>query len=136
MAVEKNNTSKRHHDVPRWEWVIAVFGMALLAGVVGFTAYKAIVKDPRPPELVFNVKSLSAANGGYRVIFTISNKGDETAAGVHVEGILKTGDQIVEKSTVRIAYAPADSERSGALLFARDPAAHQLEIRATGYEEP
>lgn len=136
MASEKKNKTKRHHEVPKWEWVIAAFGAALFLAVVGYTAYKAATEESVPPQFAVEVRSIEETQGGYAVNFKLSNTGDQTAAGVNIEAKLKSGEQEVERSSVRLGYAPAHSERSAAVLFSKDPRTHTVEIRATGYEEP
>ena len=72
----------------------------------------------------------------YVVVFSIGNEGDATAAGVQVEGILRDGDAVLERSDVQFDFVPVGATRSGALLFTRDPRGHALRVRPTGYERP
>lgn len=134
MAQEKSKSKET--KIPFWEWMIAGAGLILVIGSVGTILYRAVTEDATPPNLAFSVNSIEQTGGGYVVKFSVTNSGNETAAGLMVEGILKNGEENAETSTASFTYAPANSVRQGGLLFTKNPNDFKLQIRALGYEQP
>jgi len=134
MAEEKSKSKEK--KIPFWEWVIAGAGLILVIGSVGTAFYRAVNEESTPPNLAFSVNSIEQTNGGYVVKFSVTNSGNETAAGLMVEGTLKNGEETAETSTATFAYAPANSVRQGGFLFTKNPDDFKLQIRALGYEQP
>jgi uncharacterized protein (TIGR02588 family) len=66
----------------------------------------------------------------------VKNDGNETAAGVHVEGELRADTGSVEKSGVTLDYVPAGARRKAALWFTYDPRTLSLRVRPTGHDVP
>ena len=120
---------RRGHASP-WEWVAAGVSAVVVLSVIGLMLYEAVTGSGLPPEMNVEV------TGGYLVQFDVRNTGERTGAEVTVEGELRSGEQVVESSQVTIDYVPAEAVRSGGLFFTRDPAAHSLEVRVLGYDEP
>lgn len=133
MAAAEQQTQQ---DIPLLEWLIGAIGLVLVLATLGYLAYAGWTTTLSPPEIQAKVQSISPNGDGYLVSFDVVNTGDETAAGVTVEGSLHNGDQEVELSTATIDYVPSHSTRKGGLFFQQNPAQLQLEIRATGYAEP
>ena len=47
------------------------------------------------------------------------------------------GDKVVvERSEATIGFVPAQSWRTGGLVFRGDPAGHRLEVRVVGFDRP
>lgn len=128
--------AEKNQKIPIWEWIIAGVGLILVAGAVGIALYRAITEKLTPPMLSINVEAISPVENGFLVNFKVRNTGNQTAAGLTIEGQLKNGSEAIETSSATLRYAPANSEREGGLFFAHDPRQYQLGIRATGYEEP
>lgn len=119
------------------EWIAAAVGALVAIAIVvliGIEAFRS--NGNEPPRLEVRALSVSGTAGSYVVEIEVSNTGHQTAAGVTVEGELMEGGERVESSTATVTYVPGRSERKAGLLFTRDPRALQLEVRATGYEEP
>lgn len=117
------------------EWVVAALGLVLVV-----TAVWVMLADARrertPPDIVVRADSVHALPGsGFLVRFTAHNRGRETAAEVEIVGELRDAAGTAT-SRVRLDYLPGESRRGGGLLFARDPRAGALALRAEGYREP
>lgn len=123
-------------DAPLWMWAVALVGLALVAGSIAFMLYEATAGDSSPPDVSVRVDSILTTRSGYLVKFRAVNEGGSTAEGLTVEGELRDAGGSVETSETTIEYVPSHSEREGGLFFTRDPRAHELRIRAKGYEKP
>jgi uncharacterized protein (TIGR02588 family) len=143
MAEEKSENSEnketnqeREKKTPVWEWIIAAVGLILVTVALGTTLYRAVIEESTPPKLEIGVNSIEPTANGYLVKFRVRNAGNQTAAALTIKGELKNGQESVETSAATLAYAPANSERQGGLFFRKNPNQFDLQIRATGYEEP
>ena len=140
MAEEKSESKeenqRRQKETPVWEWIIAAIGLILVVAATGTTLYRAVTEKSTPPILEFSVEAIVPTANGYLVEFRVKNTGNQTAAGLTVEGELKRGEESVETSTATLAYAPANSQREGGLFFTKNPNDFELNIRALGYEKP
>lgn len=123
-------------DIPLIEWVFAAVGFALVAGTIGFIAWRGIVGEGAPPQVSFQVDAVSRLRDGYLVEFHASNRGDRTAADVTIKGDLAGPAGSVETSEMSFKYLPPRSTRKGGLYFEHDPAGLSLTLRAQGYEGP
>jgi len=136
---ENKETRERPKKTPVWEWIIAAVGLILVVAALGTTLYRAVIEESTPPILEISVEAIVPTANGYLVNFSVKNNGNQTAAGLTVEGELKTeaeGAESVETSSATLAYAPANSRREGGLFFSKNPNEYRLEIRAKGYEKP
>lgn len=133
---DKKENHGRQKKTPVWEWIVAALGFISVTAVLGTALYRAVYQESKPPVLEISVESVMPTNSGYLVEFRVKNTGKQTAAALTIEGELKRGEKSVEKSTATLAYAPANSERRGGLLFTENPKEFELKIRATGYEKP
>jgi uncharacterized protein (TIGR02588 family) len=137
---EKSDDKKENQKQPKtttvWEWLIAAAGFMLVVGVIGSTIYRATTEKTTPPKLEIGIDSIVPTASGYLVKFRVKNTGNQTAAAVAIEGELKSGTESAETSDATLNYAPANSERHGGLFFTKNPQQFDLQIRATGYQEP
>jgi uncharacterized protein (TIGR02588 family) len=118
------------------EWVVAGLGTLLVLGTAGFLVRDAASGSSSPPRITVAVDSVLPAGAGYLVEFTARNGGETTAAGLVVEGEMRSGDGSVERSEVTIDFLPAGGSRRAGLFFSEDPRGHRLEIRPKGYDRP
>jgi uncharacterized protein (TIGR02588 family) len=135
-TVDHHQENKKIKDAPWWMWGIALLGLALVAGSVGFMLYEAVAGDSSPPDVTVHVDSILPARNGFLVKFRAVNEGGSTAEGLTVEGLLRNGNELLESSNTVIEFVPAHSEREGGLFFSSDPRQYQLQVRAKGYENP
>jgi len=140
MAEEKSKDNaenrERQQETSVWEWLIAAAGLLLVIAALGTTLYRAVIEESTPPQLEISVETIVPTANGYLVKFRVKNTGNQTAAALTIEGELKQDAESAETSTATLAYAPAHSERRGGLFFTKNPRQFDLQIRATGYEEP
>jgi uncharacterized protein (TIGR02588 family) len=118
------------------EWVVAGISALLVLGVAAFLLYDALARPETPPRITLEVDTIVPAGGGYLVEFRARNRGQATAAGLVVEGVIRSDTGTVEKSQVTISYVPAQGSRQAGLIFTRDPRAGRLEMRPLGYDRP
>jgi uncharacterized protein (TIGR02588 family) len=117
-------------------WGIAVLGLVLVLGSIGFMLYEAAAGDSSPPDVTVRVDSIRPTQNGFLIEFRAINEGGTTAQGLTVEGELRNGADSVETSNTTIEYVPSHSERAGGLFFKSDPRQYELLLRAKGYEKP
>ncbi len=120
----------------RWEWVAAAASSLLVLGVIGYMAYAAVARPHTPPAVEVVPQSVQRAGSGWVVEFRARNNGYATAAAVTVEGTLEKNGEEVEASEAVLDFIPGRATRHGGLFFREDPRAHQVELRAMGYQEP
>lgn len=136
MTQESEKEQKKINDAPLWIWSIGLLGLVLVLGSIAFMLYEAAMGDTSPPDVSVRVEAIESTGTGFLVTFRAVNEGGSTAAGLTVEGTLKNGVESVETSNTTIEYLPSHSEREGGLFFTLDPRQYDLQLRATGYEEP
>lgn len=127
---------RRNGQTSRWEWVAAAVGTVLVLGTVGLLLHEAFTGSDSPPAVTVHVDGILPLENGYLVRIRAENSGGETAAGLTVEGELKSDTGSVEKSDVTIDYVPANGKRLGGLFFQEDPRRHELTVRPKGYDRP
>lgn len=128
---------KKQSGPPVLEWVSAAVGAVLAIGILVFIAIEALDSSAsRPPLLEVRPTGVFQGSGLYVVEVTVANRTGQTAAAVEIQGELMQGGSSVETSNATLSYVPGHSERNAGLIFSRDPRAHQLQVRATGYEQP
>jgi uncharacterized protein (TIGR02588 family) len=123
-------------DIPMSEWIVGAVGFLLVTGVIVFMLYHAITKIDSPPDVNVSVLSIRQNRSGYLVTVRARNYGGSTAEGLVIEGELKKGSQILERSHTTLDYAPPGSDKQAGLFFTRDPRQFELQLRPLGYEEP
>jgi len=133
---ENKEIRERPKQTPVWEWIIAAVGLILVVAALGTTLYRAVTEESTPPILEISVEAIQPNANGYLVKFRVKNTGNQTAAGLTIEGELKRGEESAETSSATLAYTPANSQREGGLFFSKNPNEYKLEIRAKGYEKP
>lgn len=136
MAKAAGKEQGKINDAPLWLWGIALLGLVLALGSIGFMLYEAVAGDKSPPEVTLQVDAIVPVHNGFLVQFRARNEGGTTAKSLEIEGVLKNGAATVETSNVNFEYLPPHSERSGGLFFTLDPQQYALALRAVGYEVP
>jgi uncharacterized protein (TIGR02588 family) len=135
-AARPYDDAQASSDIPVSEWIVGGVGFLLVTGVIVFMLYHAITKIDSPPDIDVSVLSIRQNRSGYLVTVRARNDGGSTAEGLVIEGELKKGSQILERSHTTLDYAPPGSEKQAGLFFTRDPRHFELQLRALGYEDP
>lgn len=130
---EKKTVSRDAHWV---EWATGILCTLLVVAMTGWIGYEAMISSGGTPDLSVRITRQQATALGHQVSFVVENRGTRTAAAVPVTGTLSDGDTIIETREVTFDYVPEQSSASGTLLFEEDPAAHRLDLRASGYADP
>ena len=123
------------HGSTQTRW-LAALGMLFVLGSFAMLVRESIVNQPTDAEITIEVREIRQSAQGYLVAVSIRNSGNATAAALAVEGVLKRNGTELETSLVTVDYVAAGSERGATLLFANDPRAGELTVRAKGYIEP
>jgi uncharacterized protein (TIGR02588 family) len=80
--------------------------------------------------------SIEPQQGRFLVRVQAVNESRATAAALRVEGTLRRGSDLVERSELEFDYLPGRSSREGGLFFTADPRGLQLELAARSYRAP
>lgn len=120
----------------RLETIAASIGAVLALGTIGIIVWDGIEDEGRPALITLSAGAVHTHAEGFVVEIVAENSGDETAAELLVEGVLRQGTEAVETSEATFDYVPSRSSRRGALYFSADPREHALELRPKGYREP
>ncbi|HEX2228422.1 MAG TPA: TIGR02588 family protein [Candidatus Binatia bacterium] len=123
-------------DIPLLEWIVGGVGFLLITSVIAFLLYHAITGMDSPPDVSVSIVAIRQNRSGYLVRVKARNDGGSTAEGVVIQGELKKGSQVLERSETTLDYSPPGSEKEFGLFFTRDPRQFELHIRPLGYEKP
>ena len=117
------------------EWTVFAFSAVLIVCVIGFLAYESAAIGNAPPDIHLQVGAPQPRSGYFAVPVEVTNKGDHTAEGVHIEVVLKTGAE-EETGDFEIQFLPRRGSREAWVTFKSDPSQGTLEARVLGYEKP
>lgn len=120
----------------RLEAIAGTIGAVLTIATLGVLIYDGIAGDGGPPEIVVEPGDTRVVDGRHVVDVEVRNTGDETAAAVVIEGVLRRGDAIIEIRELQLDYVSPRTEHHGGLVFAHDPAQHVLELHAKSWATP
>lgn len=121
---------------PVAEWTAAGIGLALTAGVIGYSLWEGLASGDDRPSLSVEVAAAEPSGGRHLVPIAVRNDAHATAAAVEVRGRLMAGDTVVEERRTVFTYVPGKGQARGGLVFDRDPAGYELKVTPEGYEEP
>lgn len=119
-----------------WEWLAAGIGLLLLLASIGYLLRDAFTGQEEPPVPVVQLVDTRQQEGRYLVQVKVVNRGRATAAALRVEGELRRGSEVVERSELEFEHVPGQSSREGGLFFLQDPRALQLVLTARSYQKP
>lgn len=114
---------------------MAGIGLALLLASVGYLLYDGNGRS-QPPAPVIRMLSIEQQQGRFLVRVQAVNESRATAAALRVEGTLRRGSEVLERSELEFDYLPGRSTRDGGLFFTADPRSLQLELSARSYRAP
>lgn len=118
------------------ELVAAGIGALIVALMIGCLTWYGIRQGDGVPDVTVIAGEAEPVSQGFRLEFLARNLGSGTAAQLHIEGELLSGDGVVERSITIVDYLPGYSERTGGLFFRNDPRQGQVSLRPMGYEKP
>jgi uncharacterized protein (TIGR02588 family) len=134
---KSSERQRKKEEIPTSEWIVAGIGALLVALMLAVMLREALRDDKQPPVISFTVDAIVAVDAGYLAKITARNAGDETAAGLVIDGTLTGADgRIVESAEVVLDYLPGKSTHEIGLVFSRDPRQYRVSIHARGYQDP
>ena len=117
------------------EWSVFAVSAALIVAVIGFLVYESTTIGNSPPNIEVEVGAPEQRSSHFAVPVNVTNKGDHTAEGVHIEVVLRAGGK-EETGDFEIAFLPRRGSREAWVTFKSDPRSGTLEARVLGYEKP
>ena len=123
-------------ETPISEWIAASVGACLLVGTLATLVYDTVSTTASPPDLHVEVITVATTSAGYRVDVRVRNAGTQTAAEVQVRAEVSVDGSAVETADAVIDYVAGGASATAGLLFAKDPRAGDLSVRAVGYRAP
>lgn len=128
---------KKRSGTPLLEWVASGIGLLLILSMLALLLREALSGEAgQLPAIDVAIQRIAPAGFGFVVEIEAVNRSGGTAAGVEIEGLLKSGGAPIETSSAVIDYVPGHSRRGGGLFFREDPRRHQIEVRALGFQTP
>jgi uncharacterized protein (TIGR02588 family) len=115
---------------PILEWATACLGLVVVAAAIGLTLFQALNGSDSPPDLSLKAGEARQTPSGWVVDVKAVNQGDETAAGVHIEGRLGA-----ETANAELDYVPAHGEAKATMRLDADPRT-ALKLSVLGWREP
>jgi uncharacterized protein (TIGR02588 family) len=118
------------------EWTVLGLSVAAIAAVAGFLVVNGITTDVSPPDPVVevHVDRARTAAMGWIVPLTVSNRGQQAAEAVVIEGIAVIGGK-EEIRQVEIDFLPSETEVEVEVAFSAPPDGEVL-VRLVGYRLP
>jgi len=121
------------------EWTVFAVGLVLVMGTIGYLTFDMVTARATPPRLEIRLGKPQPMTTGrtkqFLVPVTVTNRGGQTATGVHLEVTLERAGQEPEAADFEIAFMPRQSTRQGGVTFNTDPRQGRLQSRVLGYEE-
>lgn len=135
---DRKDRKKQQGEAPpsAWEWFAAAIGLLLLLSTLGYLLVDAAAQDGDSPVPALRVTGIEQQQGRYLVRLHVENHSRATAAALRVEGELRRGNEVVERSEVEFQHVPGRSSREGGLFFTQDPRTLQLQVSARSYQKP
>ena len=119
------------------EWLVFTASLILVLSTLGYLVYDGATFGKAPPSIEFQLGQPQQRSNRFVVPVSVTNRGDETAQGVHIEVTLESGGKEQENADFEIAFLPRHSTRKGWVTFKTDPrSAEQMEARVLGFEKP
>lgn len=119
------------------EWIVFAVSLVLVVATLGYLVYDGATTGNTPPSIEFELGKPQLQADHFIVPVSVTNRGDETAEGVHIEVVLENGGQEQESAEFEIAFLPRLSTREGWVTFETDPrTVDGMNARVLGYEKP
>ncbi len=119
------------------EWIVFAASLVLVLSTLGYLVYDGATMGDSRAKIEFQLGQPQPQSNYFMVPVTVSNRGDETAEGVHIEVTLESGGKEQENASFEIAFLPRHSTREGWVTFKTDPrSVEQMQARVLGFEKP
>lgn len=119
------------------EWIVFAASLVLVMSTLGYLVYDGATLRDAPPRIEFHLGSPQRQLNHFIVNVSVTNRGDQTAEGVHIEVVLESGGKEQESAEFEIAFLPRHSTREGWVTFQTDPrTVEKMNARVLGYEKP
>ncbi len=119
------------------EWLVFAASLVLVLSTLGYLVYDGATFGEAPPSIEFQLGQPQPRSNRFVVPVSVTNRGDETAQGVHIEVTLESGGKEQENADFEIAFLPRHSTRKGWVTFKTDPrSVEQMQARVLGFEKP
>lgn len=131
-------TKAKDNAIPVSEWIVAGIGALFLVIVLATLVFDVLADTDEPPAISATVTSVVAiTDSSYLTKLEVVNTGDQSAAGVTLEGTLHdSSGAVIERNEVLVDFLPPDSQRKVGLIFQHDPRRLQVTVRALSFVEP
>jgi uncharacterized protein (TIGR02588 family) len=121
------------------EWTTVVGSLVVVALLIGAAIYEHFVREEVPGTWIsIEVRTDEARHRDdvYYIPFTATNRGTDPAEDVSFMFSITREGEMVEESTVMVAFLPNSGSADGELITAFDPATHQIEARPSTLLSP
>ncbi len=118
------------------EWSVFALSLVLILATAGILIHEQLSLGEKPAEPHLKLGRPVARDGYFAVPVTVVNRGDETAANVHLSVVLHLPDGPEETAEFDLPYLPRRATREAWITFRQDPRAGKLEPRVLGYQKP
>jgi uncharacterized protein (TIGR02588 family) len=119
------------------EWIVFAASLVLVLSTLGYLVYDVATIGEVPPNIEVQLGQPQPQSNRFLVPLSVTNRGGETAQGVHVEVTLESGGKEQESADFEIAFLPRSSTREGWVTFKTDPrSVEQMQARVLGFEKP
>lgn len=119
------------------EWIVFAVSLVLVVSTLGYLVYDGATFGDAPPRIEFVLGTPQRQLNHFLVPVSVTNRGEQTAEGVHIEVVLESGGKEQESGEFEIAFLPRHSTRKGWVTFQTDPrTVEQMKARVLGFEKP
>lgn len=141
---DKQKNAKSTSDLSKnaLEWSVFAVSFLLVVGVLFYLGREMLLVDEAPPHIVLQLDKphpLQKSDGeeaGFIVAVKASNKGGQTAEGVHLEVEMQRGQEKPQTADFDIDFLPRGSSREGYVAFKGASDNVKLKARVLGYGIP
>ena len=123
------------------EWSVFAISLLLVSATLFYLGREVLNAHEAPPHIALKLGEPRALqNSGSPPSFIVSveasNKGWQTAEGVHIEVEMRRGNEEPQTADFEIAFLPRNSSREGWVAFKGKPENIKWSARVLGYEIP
>lgn len=119
------------------EWIVFAVSLVLVVSTLGYLIYDGATFGDAPPRIELALGTPQPQLNHFLVPVSVTNRGEQTAEGVHIEVLTMRGGKEQESGEFEIAFLPRHSSRKGWVTFQTDPrTAEQIQARVLGFEKP